>query len=71
MEVCHDMGMEENKKRVAFLKAGEQVVFRKGGCAVALQRKEDELAGDFPGSAVSHFYGRGGKESRFYRGREN
>lgn len=39
MEVCHDMGMEENKKRMAFLKAAEQVVFRKGGWAVTLQRK--------------------------------
>lgn len=39
MEVCHDMGMEGNKKRMAFLKAGEQVVFRKGGCAVTPQRK--------------------------------
>lgn len=30
--------------------------------------REDELAGDFLGNAVSHFYGQGGKESRFYRG---
>lgn len=30
VEVCHSMGMEENKKCEVFLKAEEQVVFRKG-----------------------------------------
>lgn len=39
VEVCRVMGMEENKKHEVFLKAGEQVVFRKGGCAVTLKRK--------------------------------